>query len=83
MAPIALDRLLDPVGRCLSPEVARRMIALPAEPDVLARLEYLAERSTEGQSSNEERSEYEALVRALDFVAVLQAKARMLLAANP
>ena len=80
--PVELDRLLDPVGRCLSPDVARRLVDLRADPDVQARLDYLAEHSTEGDLTESERSEYETLVRAIDFVAVLQAKARALLAAT-
>src|SRR6185503_10938101 len=38
---ITLDRLLDPVGRCLTPEVARRLVALRAEPELQARVDLL------------------------------------------
>ncbi len=47
-----------------------------ADPEVAVRLEYLAERSTEGALSDEERAEYQALVSGIDFVAALQARAR-------
>jgi hypothetical protein len=76
---MVLDRLLDPVSRCLTPDVARRLVGLRAEPDVQARIDALAEKSTEGQLSQDERAEYEAYVRAVDFIAILQAKARRLL----
>ena len=46
------------------------------------RVEELADRNTEGQLSSEERLEYEALVAAADLVAVLQAKAKVLIAAE-
>ena len=72
----ALDRLLDPVGRCLTPEVARKIAELRADPDLQARIDELADKSTEGRLSEEERAQYETIVRAIDFIAVLQAKAR-------
>jgi hypothetical protein len=74
-----LDRLLDPVSRCLTPEVARRLVGLRADPSIQERLDLLAEKATEDELSPEERGEYETYVRALDFIAVLQAKARALL----
>jgi hypothetical protein len=40
----------------------------------------LAEKSTEGQLSADERSEYEGYVRANKFVAILQRQARALIA---
>jgi hypothetical protein len=74
-----LDRILDPVGRCLTPEVARALVELRADPETLARIEQLADRCTEDQLSPTERAEYEAYVSAMDFLSVLQAKARRLL----
>lgn len=75
-----LDRLLDPVGRCLTTEVARNIVDLRADPVAQARIDELADKSTAGRLSGEERTEYEAYVRAIDFIAVLQAKARAMLA---
>ena len=77
--PSVLSRLLDPVGRCLTPEVAQRLVALQVDPAVQARLEELADKCTEGQLSADERTEYETYVQALEFIAVLQAQARSLL----
>jgi hypothetical protein len=74
-----LERLLDPIGRVLTPEVAQQLVTLQADPAVQVRLEELADKCTEGQLSAEERTEYETYVRAIEFVAVLQAKARRLL----
>jgi hypothetical protein len=79
----AVDRLLDPVSQCLTPEVARRIIELRAEPELQARVDVLAERCSQGELSPEEREEYEAYVRGSRFVALLQAKARKLLAQHP
>lgn len=79
-APSALDRLLDPVGRCLTPEVARALVALRTDAETQARIDELADKCTEGMLSPAERAEYEAYVAAIDFLTVLQAKARGALA---
>jgi hypothetical protein len=75
-AASALDRLLDPVGRCLTPEVARALVALRADAETQARIDELADKCTEGTLSPTERAEYEAYVAAIDFLTILQAKAR-------
>jgi hypothetical protein len=77
-----LERILAPVSRCLTPEVARQLVAVRADPDLLDRLEFLAERSTEDELTPEERAEYETYVRAMDFIAILQAQAKKLLASQ-
>ena len=71
-----LDRLLDPVSQCFTPAVAGRIVDLRADPAVQVRIDELADKSTEGLISPEERTEYETYVRAIDLIAVLQAKAR-------
>ncbi|MBW3624305.1 MAG: hypothetical protein KY468_12935 [Armatimonadetes bacterium] len=75
----ALDRLIDPISRCLTPEVARQLVELRADPELQARLDLLADKNTEGQLTSEEREEYETYVRAGRFIAILQSKARKLL----
>lgn len=74
-----LARLLEPVGHCLTPEVARALVNVHADAAVQARLEELAEKSSESTLTEEERAEYEAYVHALDFISVLQAQARRVL----
>jgi hypothetical protein len=80
---LTLDRLLDPVSRCLTPEVARQLVQLRADPELQKRMDTLADKSTEGQLTPEEYEEYETYVRASRFIAILQAKARKLLAQPP
>jgi hypothetical protein len=58
-----LSRLLDPVGRCLTPDVAQRLVALQADPAVQARLEELADKCTESKLSADERTEYLKVAR--------------------
>ena len=81
--PSILDQLLTPLGDCLTPEVVRHLVDLLASADVQARLEELADKSTEGQLSDAERAEYATAVTAIEFISVLQAKARRLLSQSP
>lgn len=76
----ALDRILDPVGRLLTPDMARRLAELRVDAKTQARIDRLARRCNEGRLTDAERGEYETYVAAIDFVAVLQAKARAVLA---
>ncbi len=71
-----LDRLLDPVVRCLSRRAARELAGLCADDEAQAHVRELAEKCNEGTLSAEERAEYEAYVMAANIVAILQAKAR-------
>ena len=75
-----LDRMLDPVGRSLGPEAARRLVELRADAAAQLRMDELADKCTEGSLSSEERAEYEAYVVASNVIAVLQSKARRVLA---
>jgi hypothetical protein len=74
-----LDRLLEPVCRCLTPDSARRLVALKGDPAVQARIDALADKCTLGELSDQERDEYETYLWAIAFIAILQAKARKLL----
>jgi hypothetical protein len=74
-----LDRVLSPVGHCLTPEAARKLIDLRADPAVQQRVDELADRNTEGLLTPEEREEYEAYVTAANIIAILQGKARAVL----
>ena len=75
-----LDRLLAPVTQYFTPEVAERIVSLQADPDIQVRIEELAAKANEGQLSAEERAEYEDYIEAVDLVAILQARARSILA---
>jgi hypothetical protein len=74
-----LDRLLDPVGRLLTQEVARKLAGHRLDAKVQAQVDKLARKCNEGRLTDEERREYETYVHAIDFLAILQAKARALL----
>jgi len=74
-----LDRLLDPVGRSLTPDAARKLVELRADPIAQQRIDELADRCNEGLLTAEERAEYESYVAAATLIAILQAKARAVL----
>ncbi len=74
-----LDRLLDPLGRILTPEVARKLVNLRFDAKAQARIDKLARKCNEGELTDDERREYETYVYAIDFIAIRQAKARALL----
>jgi hypothetical protein len=77
-APV-LEQLIEPLGRILTPEVARKLVNLRFDSKVQARIDKLARKCNEGELSDAERREYETYVYAIDFIAILQAKARGLL----
>jgi hypothetical protein len=75
-----LDELLEPLSNCLTPEVARRVVALRASASAQRRVDELAAKCNDGELSADERAEYEAYVMAGSLIAVIQAKARRVLA---
>ena len=78
-----LDRLVEPVVRTLTPEVARALVELRADPELQARMDELAEKCNEGRLTPDEHDEYETSIRFGNFIAILQAKARRLLKRRP
>lgn len=71
-----LDRVFDPITRCLTPDVAQKIADLRADDDMQRRITELAEKANEGELTSLESAEYEELVRAIRFMTLLQAKAR-------
>jgi hypothetical protein len=76
----ALDRLISLLSDCLTPESARRLLALKADAKLQARVAYLAERCNEGRMTPKETAEYGNYVSFNTFVAILKSKARQRLA---
>lgn len=60
------------------PEKAEAVLNFRPDPELQARIEQLAGKSTEGQLTEAERAEYEGYVRANKFVAILRRHAREL-----
>jgi len=78
----AFERGVGPVLRIVLPEKAEAVLRFRAAPELRARIEELAGKSTEGQLTETERAEYAGYVRANKFIAILQRQARQLIGAT-
>jgi uncharacterized protein YnzC (UPF0291/DUF896 family) len=67
------------VLRIVLPEKAEAILRFRAAPELQARIEELAGKSTEGQLTETERAEYVGYVRANKFIVTLQRQARQLI----
>ncbi|HUY89115.1 MAG TPA: hypothetical protein VMV10_10300 [Pirellulales bacterium] len=76
----AFERGTDAILRFFTVDQARELVAFRGDDSLRARIDELAQKCNEGELSEEERAEYEGYARANQFIAVLQAKARKLLA---
>jgi hypothetical protein len=74
--PSLLDRLLDRVSACFTPETARALVALPPNEEVRARMAELGAKADAGTITPEEAREYDTFIEAGDLIAALQLKAR-------
>jgi hypothetical protein len=77
-----LEQALEPIGGCLTPGAAGKLLKLKFDKKTQARLNVLADKCTEGELSVDERAEYESAVLTLEFVTLLQAEARAFLATH-
>ena len=74
------ERLLEPVSRSLNADAAKKLVGLKADAKVQARVAELARKCNEGELTPDELAEYDRCIAFADFIAILQAKARLLLA---
>ena len=77
-----IDRIVEPLDRTITAEVARWLVGLHADEDLQSRFDELANLSTEGQISPEQLAEYDEYLLLAQFVATLQSRARAILAIN-
>jgi hypothetical protein len=80
---VVLERFLGPVAESLNVEAARKLVRLKADAKTQARVDRLARKCNEGELTKEEHAEYEWYITAGNLIAILQAKARLLLAKQP
>jgi len=71
-----LNRILARVSKCFDQETVKKLAVLRLDEASTAMIERLAEKSTEGTLTPEERDEYLAIVSVMDFVGILQIQAR-------
>lgn len=77
-----LDRFLDPITDVLTPEVARALVELRAEPELEAHIDELRAKANAGTLTPEEDEEYKEFVEAVDVLSIIQAKARRFLSSH-
>lgn len=77
-----LDKIFEPLVDVMTPETAARLVEMRADDDVQRRIDELADKCTEGELSEEEREEYDAYIQAIDFISIMQSKARQVLQRN-
>ena len=75
-----LDRLLDPLASCWTEDVAQQILEQRPDAATQRRVDELADKANAGQLTPQERAEYEEYVESIDFIGILKAKARMVLA---
>jgi hypothetical protein len=66
----------------MSAELARALINLRADEQTQARYDQLADKSTHGRLTPDERNELEAMVRANTVLGILKAEAQLAMAAS-
>ena len=76
----AAEKLLRPITRNLTPELARALVNLTADEETQTRYDSLAGKNTEGQITAAEREELESLVRVNTLLGVLKTEAQAVLA---
>ena len=79
MSTTVLDRFLDPVANCLTPDVAQSIVSIGIDAQTQARLDELADKANLGALTEEERVEYEEYIEGMDLIGILKAKARKVL----
>ncbi len=80
---LAFDRGVRPMLEIVLPDKAATVIGFRADPELQARIEELARKSTEGELTEDERAEYTGYVRANKFVAILKRQAQQLANSQP
>jgi len=75
----SLERLLRPLRRELTPELARTLLRVRADDELQTRYDELADKHTAGTLTREEHGELASLVRANSLLGVLKAEAHAFL----
>ena len=71
-----LEEMIEPVARCFTPDVARKIVGLRASVALQSKLDELADKCSKGTLTPEEHQLYDAYLRGMNFIGVLQASAR-------
>jgi hypothetical protein len=71
-----IERIVDPIGRFLTPEAAREILEVRADPETQRRIDELADKCNEGTLTPEERVEYQEFISVFNILTLLQVRAR-------
>lgn len=82
-APTLLERIFEPVSATMTREAARQIADWRLDQETQSRIDELADKSNAGTLSSGEAAEYDRYLSAFDIAAVLQSKARSVLAESP
>ena len=74
-----LEKLLRPLSRALTVDLAGAIVRLTADPEIQARYDALADKRTEGSLTPPEQEELEFLFRANTLLGLLKAEAQSVL----
>jgi CBS domain containing-hemolysin-like protein len=80
LEPTILGRMLRPMTRGMSLELARELVALKAEEETQQHYEMLADGRREGTLSPEQEAELQNIVQVNSVLSMLKAEARLMLA---
>ncbi len=78
----AIHSLFDSVGECLTIDTAGRLNSFSTSKELQQQLDEWADTNQRGELGEDDRRQYEATLRALNFISVLQSRARVLLAGH-
>ena len=78
--PTLFEQVIDTFADCLTPESAKRILAIKADENHIARVKYLGEQCNEGLLTEAENAEYGQLIDLGTQLSILKSKARQLLA---
>jgi hypothetical protein len=79
MTETLLEKLIEPIGDCLTVESARKIVALKADDAVQRRVDELAEKANLGTLTEREEAEYDSYLAVFHAVTIMRSKARRLL----
>jgi len=71
-----LDQIIEPFAEWLTPEAARKIVAIRADEELQGRVDALADKANAGTLTEIEQFEYDRYLAAFHFVTILQARAR-------
>ena len=75
-----LERVLEPASHSMTHDVAQWILGIRADGDLQARVDELADKNTAGTITEAELFEYDDYLEAAELIAILQSKARSVLA---